>query len=217
MFSILLGSMQVLGQLFNLFTNQIPAQLRNLLKYLSVLNFNVVQFMSVTCMINALSIGVSNINGFYVGFLFKAALPFMVVGLFGLVFYICGKNIMKAKAQKAEMEAKKEFSEEEMEEVDKKIMVNSQYKTAAVVTGIFLVNLIHPSVSTAMFEIYNCNAIYWNDTDLATKPNWMSADYSVECFAGAYWLYAGISMSMIFLFVFGWPFAVLQVRKQFPE
>eukprot|EP00242_Pyramimonas_sp_CCMP2087_P004697 CAMPEP_0198213768 /NCGR_PEP_ID=MMETSP1445-20131203/32418_1 /TAXON_ID=36898 /ORGANISM="Pyramimonas sp., Strain CCMP2087" /LENGTH=55 /DNA_ID=CAMNT_0043888525 /DNA_START=6 /DNA_END=169 /DNA_ORIENTATION=- len=41
MSTIILGSMQVLGQLFGLFTDQIPAQLRNLMKYLSILNFNV--------------------------------------------------------------------------------------------------------------------------------------------------------------------------------
>ena len=79
-------------------------------------------------------------------------------------------------------------------------------------TGIFMVNLIHPSVSTAMFELYNCNAIR-NDGELTENPKWMDTDYSVQCFAGQYWLFAGISLFMIFLYVFGWPYSVLQVSS----
>jgi hypothetical protein len=71
-------------------------------------------------------------------------------------------------------------------------------------------------VSTTMFEIFHCEQIYFDssgDLDVNIAPFWNVNDKSIQCFVGAYWIFAGGSMAMICVYVLGWPAMVFFFLK----
>jgi hypothetical protein len=71
-------------------------------------------------------------------------------------------------------------------------------------------------VSTAMFETFQCEQSYFDsssDLDSNIAPFWNVNDMSIQCFVGTYWIFAGVSMAMVFVYVLGWPLMVFFFLK----
>ena len=125
----------MLGQLFNLFNQDMPKELADMLKYVTFLNFNMVSFMSISCLATVFGgSSVVNLNGFYPSFLSKVAMPFVVVALFYGVYAYCSK-----KTTRCEMKKQQTTSTAEVEKLNLNILKLAQYKVGAPVPIVVVV------------------------------------------------------------------------------
>lgn len=72
----------------------------------------------------------------------------------------------------------------------------------SVAMAIFLMMFLHPSVSTSMFQVFNCDLLYHENTD---KEHFLHLDRLHKCFTLEWWGYASASLFIITFYVIGLP------------
>ncbi|KAK3239143.1 hypothetical protein CYMTET_50909 [Cymbomonas tetramitiformis] len=84
-------------------------------------------------------------------------------------------------------------------------------QVAAVYSSVVPIVLIylHPSVSTHMFQTFNCEPLPYPDADKDTY--YLVMDYSVECYTYVWWIFAGVSIVTILAYVFGLPICLAAI------
>ena len=125
--------LQVLGQWSGLFPALPPRFVSDFMKGFSFLSVNIMPFINLECM----SPGSSYL---YANMALKASIPLWLMMFASVAFYY-----LKRKASTTHDEAGL-----------KRI---AEYKAAVIVFTLFMINLLHPSISTSMFEIWDCEPV----------------------------------------------------------
>jgi hypothetical protein len=131
--AISLPPLQVLGQWSGLFPALPPRFVSDFMKGFSFLSVNIMPFINLECM----SPGSSYL---YANMALKASIPLWLMMFASVAFYY-----LKRKASTTHDEAGL-----------KRI---AEYKAAVIVFTLFMINLLHPSISTSMFEIWDCKPV----------------------------------------------------------
>ncbi|KAK3241864.1 hypothetical protein CYMTET_48410 [Cymbomonas tetramitiformis] len=66
----------------------------------------------------------------------------------------------------------------------------------------FLLVFLHPTVSTCMLQVFNCDHLHF---DSSGREYFLRLDRSHECFTSEWWLYAMVSLLVIVVYTFGLP------------
>ncbi|KAK3258118.1 hypothetical protein CYMTET_32823 [Cymbomonas tetramitiformis] len=74
--------------------------------------------------------------------------------------------------------------------------------------SVFLLVLLHPVVSTYMFNIFACDEIH---RDITEPSFWLRQDYSLQCFRGHWWIYAAIATWVIVIYIAGLPICIFYI------
>ncbi|KAK3280373.1 hypothetical protein CYMTET_11779 [Cymbomonas tetramitiformis] len=72
----------------------------------------------------------------------------------------------------------------------------------SVAMAIFLMMFLHPTVSTSMFQVFNCDFLYHENAD---KEHFLHLDRLHKCFTLEWWGYASVSLFIIAVYVIGLP------------
>eukprot|EP00854_Cymbomonas_tetramitiformis_P022404 gene22404-27032_t len=73
----------------------------------------------------------------------------------------------------------------------------------------FLLRLIHPSVSTCMFQLMHCTDFHLD----GSKQWWLHLDKSIECYDSTWWIFAAIGFAVIALYVVGMPLSLFMLTR----
>ena len=178
---IVLQNCQVLGQLWKQMSSRFPNFLEKLYAPLLVLDVNPFSVMKVGCLASGFS------QGYWDNVLFKGSIPFMVAFVAGFVAYRKLRQIVHG--------AQTGMPKEEVEGIRTTM-------ATALVFAIFFLNLLHPSISSTMFETFNCKSY---DLYKSSGEAWLQSDSSVQCYTDQWLPYAIFSGVVIILYVFGYP------------
>jgi len=198
LWTITIGSLQVLGMLYGLFAKRIPPFMSNFLSAFGSISLNFITMMNIPCLAYSLGMDTDAASSFYASLVTKACIPLVI-----LVLYLAGRQICKKRM-------KRHAGNPEM------VKLYGEYLAGVTILCVFLVTLLHPSISATMFEVYRCEQVYFDADSVASgiaPPYWNSNDKSIECFVGEYWFFAGLSVAMILLFTLGWPVSVFLYLK----
>mmetsp|Transcript_14642 Transcript_14642/g.48056 ORF Transcript_14642/g.48056 Transcript_14642/m.48056 type:complete len:432 (-) Transcript_14642:107-1402(-) len=76
---------------------------------------------------------------------------------------------------------------------------------------------MHPSISAAIFELFNCEQIHMNSSPDGGPESWLKIDRSVECFSPQWSIFAVLAGLGAVFIVFGWPLGVLLTLRHCHE
>ncbi|KAK3247103.1 hypothetical protein CYMTET_43394 [Cymbomonas tetramitiformis] len=101
---ILMNQLQVLGQFSSLFTTRIPGALRSVLSGITVVNFQLFDYVSLQCMYVSIASGAHSfdVGGFYADFILKASIPFILAGTNISVVFHYSRKIKNPKTSEEE-------------------------------------------------------------------------------------------------------------------
>eukprot|EP00854_Cymbomonas_tetramitiformis_P010871 gene10871-12867_t len=68
---------------------------------------------------------------------------------------------------------------------------------------LFCMVMMHPTISSSMFQIFQCDEIYHDNT---TVQYFLSVDISFECFTSKWYFCAAVACFVIIVYVFGAPY-----------
>ncbi|KAK3259606.1 hypothetical protein CYMTET_31409 [Cymbomonas tetramitiformis] len=78
--------------------------------------------------------------------------------------------------------------------------------------ALFIILFIHPGISTTMFHLFNCQAVY-NDAPSMQRQFYLQQDRSVECFTASYFLAVVFDIFTLLVYVFGYPSGILLTMR----
>ncbi|KAK3284319.1 hypothetical protein CYMTET_8026 [Cymbomonas tetramitiformis] len=93
-------------------------------------------------------------------------------------------------------------------EPDEHVDYFAAYSTFA----IFFLIYVHPMVSTACFQVFQCDGIHF---EKETVQYWLHADRSAECFTPEWFVFMSISIAVIFTFSLGLPVGLIVSVRYF--
>eukprot|EP00854_Cymbomonas_tetramitiformis_P002666 gene2666-3436_t len=70
----------------------------------------------------------------------------------------------------------------------------------------YILVFFHPTVATNAFQLFNCTMIHRE-----SRQYWLSLDLQVECFTPMWYTFAGLSVCVIVVYIFGLPFCLFAV------
>ncbi|KAK3268806.1 hypothetical protein CYMTET_22713 [Cymbomonas tetramitiformis] len=70
--------------------------------------------------------------------------------------------------------------------------------------ALFLMMFVHPGISTTMFQLFNCESVYFDD-ELLNPQYWLKLDSSIECFTLEWKFAMCASVFTLVVYVFGYP------------
>eukprot|EP00854_Cymbomonas_tetramitiformis_P005775 gene5775-6965_t len=94
------------------------------------------------------------------------------------------------------------------------IINSSKVSQAYLQMASFLLVVLHPSVSTTMFSIFDCDAIYHRKGYI---QYWLSSDRQMQCFSTMWWVYAWLALIVILVYIIGMPVAMLMILYHFKQ
>lgn len=180
---IILQNAQVLGQVWQKLSDKMAPAFTNIFGPLLVLDLNPFNIIKLGCLSTTAS------QGYWDVLIFKAAIPFVISFVSLAMGFRSVRSILGGKLREADIENARSTA------------------ASAMVFGLFLLNLLHPSISSTMFETFNCRQYDLDKTD--ESEYWLRLDHSVRCYDKQWWSYAILSALLIVLYVFGYPLLLL--------
>lgn len=186
---IIIQNCQVLGQLWKQMAGRFPNFLEHIYGPLLVLDINPFSVMKLGCLAQGFS------QGYWDSVMFKGSIPFVVVALACIVTYRKLNQIVDG--------ASRGVPKDEIESIRTTM-------ATVLVFAIFLLNLLHPSISSTMFETFNCKQYnLQKDGD----EYWLQSDHGVRCYRDGWVPYATFSGVVIVVYVFGYPILLLAALR----
>ncbi|KAK3254961.1 hypothetical protein CYMTET_35843, partial [Cymbomonas tetramitiformis] len=191
---VLMGNLQIMAQTTLVFQDKvIPPQYRSMVETSEAINVTpLFSWLQFACL--GLS---SNVSSFYWQFTFYAVLPFAVAAGFMCLEYARNKGVH---LQRSPSRPRRVTSVEESERD-----TQSYEEWCNLLGGVlgYILVLLHPTCATYMFQLFRCRLVYDHG-----KQYWLELDHTVECFTSQWWAFAGVSIVVIGVFVFGLPCAI---------
>ncbi|KAK3232792.1 hypothetical protein CYMTET_56877 [Cymbomonas tetramitiformis] len=87
--------------------------------------------------------------------------------------------------------------------------------TASACTGLalFVMMFVHPSIATTMFQIFNCESIFFDDAELKVQY-WLKQDSHMECYTTSWYIAAMFAGFTLVTYVFGYPLVLYLTMRQ---
>ncbi|KAK3242434.1 hypothetical protein CYMTET_47875 [Cymbomonas tetramitiformis] len=195
--ALILGYMQVMGQLGDIFPTDssiMPNNIRLLAGYLGVVNVRFDFMLNLGCFTHYFIPGVSQefASSFLFSFWQSVAMPFVIllgcwVGfrLFSLYAHSNGGSDTQ----------------------DEKLAL--WRKAVSVKVAVFLLMLLHPGISMTIFQLFNCDSVNYESPD--GEQYWVHMDYRMECFDSEWMVASAFAIIMLVVYVMGLPVALLVV------
>ncbi|KAK3254481.1 hypothetical protein CYMTET_36303 [Cymbomonas tetramitiformis] len=188
----LFGYIQVVGQFTNIFSvHLVPDVLTEFLSVVSIINVDVGSlsfFVNMECASHHIS---SNLSSFEAAFVVTTCAPLIVVAINGCLFWMYSQYLrhkhQKVKAAQLELMVSKCF-----------------YQIASLT--LFLLTLMHPTVSTMAVQVFNCNK-YWY-TEQEAIQSWLDLGSDTECHTRRWGALMMMSLVTITSFILGFPVGV---------
>jgi len=239
--TIVLGYFQVMGLSTNVFSSfEFEGALRSFLDALTMFNLPVVRMLSFSCLAyhSGMASQASLLGGFYATLIFYVIFPFLVAGIFGLLYMLFRRqynmNEVQFSTQVETLAARlkrnstvtgssvpsrlrrdRQLRAREMrvtEERDVNQETFSNRVAMCIKLTVFLITYMHPTIGATMFELFDCEPIHNRQS---TVQSWVAASKQTECWTTTYYVYTFLAFVWIVVFVVGWPLLVLVVLKRF--
>ncbi|KAK3254548.1 hypothetical protein CYMTET_36240 [Cymbomonas tetramitiformis] len=208
--SLMIGYVQVLGQLSQIYpTNLMPDGMQKLLGAFGLLNMNLSTMLNLDC-ISYYFLPAQLTGGTDYSFAFMQAVvsPVVLVVLISLIyFYMVWRH--ESQRQQALHAARQMGAPEPDEEAKKEAEVaemtwRAQTRSTCMGAALFMMMFVHPGISTTMFQLFNCDAIHFDDPTLQIQY-WLKMDSEMECFTTWWTTYVSISSFVFSFYVLGFP------------
>jgi len=227
--NVIAGYLQVMGLQTNIFSSvNISGGIKSFMDGLSVFNFPIVRLLSLQCL--AHSTGMTEdtefFGSFYASFIYYLLLPLIIPMLCGTLYVVAmlrnNARMRRLQIRLDELEKKKQtrfnramvtLVREEMSEAHEGLKQN---RAVCFKLTVFLITFLHPSISAALFELFNCEPIHMRqDVETGREEQWLKIDRSIECFVPQWRVYGALSFVGIGFIVFGWPLFVLILLRHY--
>ncbi|KAK3268964.1 hypothetical protein CYMTET_22564 [Cymbomonas tetramitiformis] len=209
--SLVVGYVQVMGQLSIIYDGDVlPSDLTAFIVKLGIVNVDLGVFLNFQCVkyhylprLDRSSLS----SGFMVGFWQAVFEPYLLCAVFGVVYlYMLRKRQLRIQ-QRRHTERAEGCPErnDAQKKQDKATELEWRNNIRAICMGaaLFLMMFVHPTISTTMFQLFNCNEMYFNK--YPEKQDWLKQDSEVECFTTTWYLAAVFSIFTLVTYVFGYP------------
>ncbi|KAK3261041.1 hypothetical protein CYMTET_30036 [Cymbomonas tetramitiformis] len=208
-FGIWSGWIQVSAQSANIYDRDVlPGAYGELLEFLTVFNAPVLRWLSVQCIMFTIFPHWESGVGYYWTFAMYAFCP-MVVGVPSLLAVYRVLSVELRGLQ--EPRCAGEFTPRQMGDAGSTPEAPQEEKPDYFHVALFLLLFFQSAVATAMFQVFDCDAIYSDD---AAVSYFMAVDRTMQCFESAsYYIVAGIAVFVILVYVLGLPIALGAVLR----
>ncbi|KAK3237977.1 hypothetical protein CYMTET_51978 [Cymbomonas tetramitiformis] len=185
--SLMLGYFQVISQLQNVFQAElVPAALTRFLRATDVVNLDAGLTLNFVCFSHHF-LGAK--SSFWFDFWQAVATPSLIALLFLVLYPVmlttCGSGTEAA---------------------------TRCIRATIASLALFVMMFVHPSVSTVVFQVFNCEKFYFDDEGMG-EQYWLELDYSIECFTGTWYVAVVFALIAIATFVFGFPLGIFLVLR----
>ncbi|KAK3243676.1 hypothetical protein CYMTET_46687 [Cymbomonas tetramitiformis] len=214
--SLLLGYIQVMSQMSNVFRSDILPTTFGYFRALKFVNIEISSTFSVKCLFRMTTSYDDTVedaeseSSFWYSFIEACITPGVLIVMFTIFYLLI--SILHTSKQRAKREALREegeFSNTETLRSKVEEMV-WRFRTRSLVFAVvlFLLMLVHPGTSTTIFQLFNCVEYQYDAEDMSTQ--WfLRMDISVECYTDMWWTAFIFALWQIFSFVIGFPLFLL--------
>ncbi|KAK3242399.1 hypothetical protein CYMTET_47912 [Cymbomonas tetramitiformis] len=235
--SIFFSNIQVMAQTTFLFSeNVVPKEYATFLQIINLVNFDIFQWIPVRCISYVLGMDTDNVGGFYWGFVLYALLPLCLMVPTAMLAYLTSRTIkpriqrdnrvtfmscinidapatrsmvtLPTLVQRSRRLVKVLTSPASSLEVAH--TTTSSYQALMGIVG-FLLVLLHTTVSSMMFSLYQCTQVHED-----TRQHWIEKDLAVECFDKRWWWASACSIAILVVYIVGLP-ALMVVTVSFSQ
>ncbi|KAK3267194.1 hypothetical protein CYMTET_24239 [Cymbomonas tetramitiformis] len=195
--SLFLGYLQVMGQLGNIFPHDIlPDELLTFANQLFVFNLDISAMLNTRCLTYHFMPAVSSISPYWTSLLQAIATPWAIVSICFLlhraylICYASQHNKLKAAGLASSQ-------------------TSSIYQFASVAA--FFLILMHPSVSTTIMQLFNCEDYYYDEPE---RQEWLNPASNIECGTPEYHIAVGFCSVTILIYLIGLPLGIFVYMYQ---
>eukprot|EP00854_Cymbomonas_tetramitiformis_P002557 gene2557-3310_t len=178
----------VVSQIGNIFsTDYVPAVFRAMTNSMFVFSLDLSVVFNLPCFFHYF-VAVDYVSEFYLSFFQAVLLPIEIILAFFLGYAVyMGTYTMR-------------WPNATVKEV-RHVRLLTRHK--AVSLTCFFLTLVHPSVSTSIMHIFNCERIWYEDAD--AQQSWLKMGSNIECGSGEWVGSVFIAALMIATFIIGYP------------
>ncbi|KAK3270399.1 hypothetical protein CYMTET_21202, partial [Cymbomonas tetramitiformis] len=186
--NILLGYIQVMGQLSSIFTHHVPSLLAAYSSSLNAMNLNLCHMVNFKCVTYAFSFS-SNEYGVYIELYFSMATPLIIVAIFLAIYAVRTARHTPLPSPGEEAAWREDL------------------RCTCAASALFLIVFVHPSVAMEVCMLFDCHAFFY-DSVAVRKQWWLKKDSSVKCYT-TMWTFAAVCATITTVcFIFGLPLMV---------
>ncbi|KAK3235671.1 hypothetical protein CYMTET_54137, partial [Cymbomonas tetramitiformis] len=193
--NILVGYFQVMGSLPSIYSPElIPDGIRRFLRYSGSVNVNVDSMLDMRCLAyHFLTSDSAKVSSYWYAFWQSVCLPWACAVFFVLLyFYLLWRRGDSVDISKPEERRR----------------WRSDTRVACFGYALFVMMFMHPGISTVIFQVFQCESVYFDDPDLQMQ-HWLQHDSSQECHTSEYALKVGLACVTIIGYLFGFPVLLL--------
>ncbi|KAK3256396.1 hypothetical protein CYMTET_34469 [Cymbomonas tetramitiformis] len=211
LFSVVMGHLQVLGPMLQIFQSDIGPPLSSLEYCLLFVNFPVASVLQLSCMGEGPDANGFGSKPFHLETATKAMLPWITCGAFGGLY----RWFDHQRKVRAERTGDTRTLIDVLEDETTEEFLLEAKKAACVTTTTFLLIFYYPTVGVQMFQVFFCDPITVEDEDY--QQYWLRYDRSAQCFTREWWGLAMIAVFTVLTYIIGFPVAVGMLLNNFYE
>ncbi|KAK3274305.1 hypothetical protein CYMTET_17504, partial [Cymbomonas tetramitiformis] len=207
--SLMIGYFQVMAQFTNIYSSELLPNVVEL--YVSGLGFAKLEFsfvINMDCIRYHFLQPEFQVASHRFGIDFWQAVftPYILCAFFMLVYmFLTWRRRSRLWAQVAEApggDALRSYALAAQE-----IKLRTELRVTCIGGALFFMMLFHPSVSTTMFQLFNCHPLHFDDEQLAVQY-WLKLDSTMECFTRDWTAAACFAVYTVVTYVIGYPLAL---------
>ncbi|KAK3278633.1 hypothetical protein CYMTET_13443 [Cymbomonas tetramitiformis] len=191
---VLLGYLQVTGQLPSLYGKLVPPMLTQLMQKMHVINLDASRLINLTCLMHHFSPRQkTGLAEFWMTFWNAVASPWALL----LLSWMCYFGIFHVYVHKIG----------EVKSPERLEKFRETLRMTCLGVALFGLMFVHPNVAVIMFELFNCEPYHFTATTVeGSGPYWVSQDLAIMCYTRSWYLGMVFACATVILFVFGFPF-----------
>ncbi|KAK3279324.1 hypothetical protein CYMTET_12783 [Cymbomonas tetramitiformis] len=200
--SLIIGYVQVMSQISSIYSGSLMSPLlQNILWSLTLVSLDMSTVIKSSCMSYHFGL-FRRSSAYWLAFWQSVLMPWLLCAFFFFVyFYLATVHRLKKAKEKAH---RKGNTEDETETKVAELEWHIKTKSSCIGTALFLMMFIHPSISTTLFQVFNCVTVQY-DSESLTAQKWLRMDTTYECNTFNWYAAAAVSGCTIIGFVLGFP------------
>eukprot|EP00854_Cymbomonas_tetramitiformis_P012060 gene12060-14250_t len=215
MLSLMLGYFQVMSQLNLVYDPaSMPPHFGHFLRHFDVFTLDLALFNS-KCMLDYWISKRSVDLGFWCDFYLTQASPLIMLAGFGILAIryhfrrrarSCSyRDLLTLEKWKAIFDPEIPKDEGALKQQADEMEVWLDYQATCTAATIFVLMLLHPTLSTSSLMIFKCKDYYYDSADYDSHQQWLYMNVRVECYSADWTIGASIAAFSLLTFTFGFP------------